>query len=260
MGNSNFLTTHSHSFANRDLLVRFFREESIAGSLAARTQIRPIGNSDVLIISLADPQPQKAMDVVNTLIRVYNEETVEDKNQIAENTLDFVQERLTYLDQELSDVESSEESYKVSSDIPAGLETAVAEVLSKTNMLESEIEALEIQINLMQTLESRLNPDGNLYELLPSGILEEQPFIEDGITRINDLILERESKLRNATVNNPVIKDLDQTHIKSASASELIDGPVDCQEGTFSRGSWGKSSKSKDSMTELMKRRGENVN
>ena len=62
--------------------------------------------SSILTLSLKDSSPARAEDMLNTLINVYNEEAVKDKNQVAVNTANFINERLIIIESELGSVES----------------------------------------------------------------------------------------------------------------------------------------------------------
>lgn len=53
-------------------------------------------DSSILTLSLKDSSPIRAEDVLNMLITVYNEEAVRDKNQVAVNTADFINEATDY--------------------------------------------------------------------------------------------------------------------------------------------------------------------
>ena len=68
--------------------------------------------ASILTLSLKDSSPQRAEDVVNTLIAVYNEAALKDKNQVAVNTANFINERLVIIGQELGDVETDLETFK----------------------------------------------------------------------------------------------------------------------------------------------------
>ena len=46
--------------------------------------------SSILTLSLKDDSPERAEDVLNTLITVYNEDAINDKNQVAVNTANFI--------------------------------------------------------------------------------------------------------------------------------------------------------------------------
>ena len=73
--------------------------------------------SSILNISIRDTSPLRATDVINTLVAVYNEEAIRDKNQVAINTADFINDRLIIIENELGDVESDLEKYKKNNQI-----------------------------------------------------------------------------------------------------------------------------------------------
>lgn len=79
------------------------------GSLGIRQEEE---ESSILTLSLKDFSAARAEDMLNMLITVYNEEAVKDKNQVAVNTANFINERLIIIGQELGDVESNLESFK----------------------------------------------------------------------------------------------------------------------------------------------------
>ncbi|MBQ1658287.1 MAG: chromosome partitioning protein ParA, partial [Clostridia bacterium] len=68
--------------------------------------------SAVIDLTYNDVNIRRAEDVINTLIDVYNESWVKDKNQIAVATSEFITERLKMIEQELGGVESRISSYK----------------------------------------------------------------------------------------------------------------------------------------------------
>jgi hypothetical protein len=71
----------------------------------------------ILHVSLRDYNTARAEDVLNTLINIYNEETVKDKNQAMTNASNFINERLVLIEKELGTVESDIEDYKRSNDM-----------------------------------------------------------------------------------------------------------------------------------------------
>src|SRR5690606_23178123 len=85
----------------------------LANSYSRKLQVSQVNKeSTVLEISLIDPVPEKGVDILTKLVEVYNNEAVEDKNLIAANTIEFIDERLKFLISELSDVEKDVEEYK----------------------------------------------------------------------------------------------------------------------------------------------------
>src|SRR5690606_21491753 len=99
--------------AGKIITVQFNDLTKTAGSYNNRISINHVNkDASVLAIALIDAVPQKAQDVINKLIEVYNRDAIEDKNQIAENTVKFIDDRLSYLVGELEGVEKDVEAYK----------------------------------------------------------------------------------------------------------------------------------------------------
>ena len=68
-----------------------------------------LGSEDATIINLSidDASIQKAEDILNTLIEVYNEKWIQDKNQIAVSTSQFIGDRLSVIESELGNVDEN---------------------------------------------------------------------------------------------------------------------------------------------------------
>ena len=75
-------------------------------------------NADVISLSIKDVSTQRAQDILNTLIAVYNENWVRDKNQIANSTSVFINDRLRVIEGELAGVDSDISAYKSENMIP----------------------------------------------------------------------------------------------------------------------------------------------
>lgn len=74
--------------------------------------------ASVLDLSISDESPDRAKDVLLTLIDVYNEKWVKDKNRMAESTSEFIEERLTNLTKELENVDEKISDYKSANLLP----------------------------------------------------------------------------------------------------------------------------------------------
>lgn len=74
--------------------------------------------ASVIDLTINDVSIQRAEDILNTLISVYNENWVRDKNQIAVSTSMFINERLGIIEQELGNVDENISSYKSENLLP----------------------------------------------------------------------------------------------------------------------------------------------
>ena len=98
--------------------------------------------ASILTMSLKDSSPTRAEDVLNMLIDVYNEAAIRDKNQVAVNTANFINERLVIISQELGGVESELEAFKRTNLIMDIGSTAGSYI---TDARESNNEMLEVE-------------------------------------------------------------------------------------------------------------------
>ena len=70
--------------------------------------------STVIVLTMKDRFPSRADAVLRTLIDVYNEHWVENKNRSARNTTAFINDRLIVIEKELGGVEENLKDYKSS--------------------------------------------------------------------------------------------------------------------------------------------------
>lgn len=164
--------------------------------------------SDIITLSLKDVDRQRGKDILNKLIEIYNQDAGNDKNLIAQNTAEFLQERLTLISNELKDIEKQIENYKSKNrltDIKAEAEIFI-EKYQDINQKNTEI---EIQNNIINSAEAYLSNQKNKYEPIPSGMGISANTTE-AIRSYNNAILERNKLLQNAGIDNPVIKNIDE--------------------------------------------------
>ena len=64
------------------------------------------------MLSLEDNYPQRASDILSSLLDIYNEVWVMNKNRSARNTSDFINERLVIIEKELGGIEGELKDYK----------------------------------------------------------------------------------------------------------------------------------------------------
>ena len=63
-----------------------------------------------MTLTYLDTDAKRGDDILNTLIQVYVDESMQDKNMVIRNTAVFIDERLQLINEELGDVENNIES------------------------------------------------------------------------------------------------------------------------------------------------------
>ena len=162
--------------------------------------------TSVAVISLKNSNVQRGKDFINKLLEMYNINTNNDKNEVAQKTAEFINERIGIISKELGSTEKDLESFKRG----AGITDLTSDAqIALTGSAEYEKKRVEnqTQINLLQDLQKYMQNEG--YEVLPSNIGLQDLNLATAINRYNDVLVERKRLLRTSTENNPTIINLD---------------------------------------------------
>ena len=162
--------------------------------------------TSVVVISLENTNTRRGRDYINKLLEMYNINANNDKNEVAQKTAEFIDERIGIISKELGSTEQDLENFKRS----AGITDLNSEAqIALTGNAEYEKKRVEnqTQINLVMDLQRYMK--GNEYEVLPSNIGLQDAASAGAIDRYNQMLVERKRLLRTSTENNPTIINLD---------------------------------------------------
>ena len=164
-----------------------------------------LANKDVTVIKLSMnyPNVDKAKDIINKLVEVYNADAVNDKNAESRKTAEFIEERIANVGRDLGNVEVQKEQFKKANQIT---DLAVEGEIGLKTSAEARAKQLEVasQLELTNSLISFVSRQGN-YQVIPNNIGLDNPGAVTNITSYNQLILERNRLLENATPQNPLV-------------------------------------------------------
>lgn len=170
--------------------------------------VAELGNEDATIINLSinDTSIRKAEDILNTLIEVYNENWIRDKNQIAVSTSQFISDRLGVIESELGHVDENISSYKSEHLLP-DVQAASGLYMAQSAENNKELSTLNNQLSTAQYIRRELNTK-QLDQTLPanSGIVSAN--IETQISEYNNLVLDRNRLIANSSEKNPLVKNM----------------------------------------------------
>lgn len=170
-----------------------------------------LGSEDATIISLSidDTSIHRAEDVLGTLIQVYNEKWIQDKNQIAISTSQFINDRLGVIEGELGHVDENISSYKSEHLLP-DVQAASSLYLSQSAENKKQLLALNSQLSTAKYIRKELNRK-LLTQPLPSNSGIDNVNIQSQIGEYNTMVLERNRLLENSSEKNPLVKDLSKS-------------------------------------------------
>ncbi|MCH5330662.1 MAG: polysaccharide biosynthesis tyrosine autokinase [Alistipes sp.] len=203
-------TRSFRSDSEGELTVRRSNVNDVAASVQGRINayLRD-RNSSILDISIRDVSPVRAEDVLNTLVAVYNENWVKDRNQKTINTNNFIKERLAFIEQELGDVENEISDWKSRNlilDVGAIGSTAMGEATGA----EQELREIDNQMYMTRFVRNYLTDGQHENQLLPTNLGMTNPSIGGHIAEYNSLLLQRNNHLANSSLQNPLVMDMDE--------------------------------------------------
>lgn len=164
----------------------------------------------VVNLTLNDVSAQRAEDFLNTLIDVYNEDVIRDKNQMLLNTDQFIKDRLEILERDLGGVEDKLASFKQQNKM-INLESEAGIAVGGATQYQQEGYGLENQLQLVQMIRDYLVDPTHATELIPSNTGVSDVNIESQITEYNRLLLERDKLLKSSGAENPAVAELNET-------------------------------------------------
>ncbi|MCW3159874.1 GumC family protein [Chryseobacterium oryctis] len=178
-------------------------------------------NKDATVIglSLNYENIDKAKAILNNLVKVYNNDAIKDKNSESEVTRDFIDERINIIANDLGEVENRKERFKSSNQITDLATEAKIGLESSAEARAKQIE-VDSQLDLTNALIGFMSKQGN-GQVLPTNVGLQNPEAANNISAYNQLVIERNRLLENATPQNPLVIDLNNQI--SAMRSSVIE-------------------------------------
>ncbi len=170
--------------------------------------VLPKKESNMIEPTMLTKIPEKAKDILQKMVDVYNSTNLVDKSEVSQNTLAFIEKRLVALTNELSGVEQNVETYKVREGMTAESQTDIAYFFNKLGEYDSEVVKLEVQNSLLTSIEDILTKTDPNFDLLPTNLELKSTNLQSQIDNYNKLVLERNRLARVAGDNNPTLKNL----------------------------------------------------
>lgn len=190
---------HITAFINRPFSVLKEYVSSLSIAPTSKT-------TSVVVISLENTNTRRGRDYINKLLEMYNINANNDKNEMAQKTAEFIDERIGIISKELGSTEQDLENFKRS----AGITDLSSEAqIALTGNAEYEKKRVENQTQINLVIDLQRYMKGNEYEVLPSNIGLQDAASAGAIDRYNQMLVERKRLLRTSTENNPTIINLD---------------------------------------------------
>lgn len=190
-----------------ELSLHFASLESRVNQLQKETEVNLV-NKDATVIGLGMNYPQidKAKDLLDNLVLAYNMDAIDDKKFESKKTLEFIEDRIAKVAEELGQVENQKESFKSANKI-ADIETEAKINLESSAAARAKQIETEAQLELTNALIGYVGKSGT-YQALPSNVGLASPDATANMGAYNALVLERNRLLESATPQHPAVVEV----------------------------------------------------
>lgn len=193
---------------DKTILVSFGSLDGVVEAYRGGLQVNLTDKNSTLIeLSLQDPVREKAREILDGLIRQYNQEAIEDKNQVSLSTAEFIEDRLDIISGELDSVESGKQEFKTENRL-TDIQAESQLFIENASEFRKEQLEVETQLELANSMIDYLNDREKEGALLPANLGFSEQSLVAAIQSYNQMVLERNRILSGSTELNPVIVNL----------------------------------------------------
>ena len=193
---------------DKDITVTWINSAARAKAYSQRLKANVSGKqTSIVILSFNDNYPVRAENILNTLIDVYNDQWVHDKNRAARNTSEFINERLVVIEQELGGIETDLKEYKEQNKL-TDMEALSQSYLEESSEYATKSFEVNNQLAIAQYIRDYLTEPTNATALIPANSGLTSADIENQIAEYNQIVLQRDKLIASSSEQNPLISDL----------------------------------------------------
>lgn len=209
VGKIKLIETNKYPDWKNEIVVTWMSPMLRAKSYLSRYNVSVVGKqSSVISLTLTDNYPMRAENILATIINIYNEIWVDNKNKAAVTTSKFIEERLKTLEKDLGSVEDSLKNFKESKKIP-DIQAVSSLYLKQSSEYGSKTFEMRSQLSIAKDVKEHINDPRYADDFIPANTGLNSPSLEQQIKSYNETLLKRKNLIKESTIDNPAIADLD---------------------------------------------------
>jgi len=197
-------------FNGKKVRVTHTTVEQATNAFGAALKSSELDKESTLVgIQYTDQNIQRAEDILNAVLEAYKVSIINDKNQVAESTAKFIDERIDLISRELSDVEGKLAQFKQQNRLVSFKEDAT-NYLQQNQAARQRSVQIEAQVGMVKYLLDNLRDKAVENNIIPTLGAITDAGLQTQIMKYNELTLERNRLIQNTSENSPRILQVDQ--------------------------------------------------
>lgn len=225
-GTLNILPSRTTSALEGVQKIKIENPSWVAARLSGSLSISYARNSaTILRISCTTSLPPQGIDVIKTLVSIYNQDIIAEKNLSALQTEAFIIERLALIAGELQDVEIEVEKYRRDKQI-TDISAEAGMYLSQTSEADQRLADVDAKNEMVSSVEKIVSTQDD-YTPIPQVI--DDPALSAMIDAYNKKLAQRAAMLEGGTENNPIVQNMQEDLARSKN--EIYRGLSNVKQG-----------------------------
>ncbi|SJZ99279.1 GumC family protein [Sediminibacterium ginsengisoli] len=188
--------------------IRWEPAANTASEIAGSLGVAPLSQrTTIIVLSLRGSSPERCAEILNNIIQAYKTVNLEEKNRIAGNTIQFIDQRLAIVTQELGGVETNLKEFKTANKFISAT-NQLQQFMEDYSATDKTILDLEIRKQVIGSIEDFINNPANADRIIPSNLGVDDGTLTALIVKYNELILRKERETPMQAPSSLVIADI----------------------------------------------------
>ncbi len=196
----------STNSGKKQMYFSLYDPQAVAAGLLMGLKITPNKQSAIVELSYKDPIPQRAVDIINQLITIYDKVSINEKNTLAVNTLAFINEQLNAAAQDLDSIERKIQQFRSGSNA-IDISVQGATFLKNVSENDQKLGDVNIQLSMLNQVE-KFVANKQEGEMLAPSTLGVDPSLSALVTRLQTAETEYAKLKKTVGENNTSLKSL----------------------------------------------------
>ncbi|HVE61293.1 MAG TPA: polysaccharide biosynthesis tyrosine autokinase, partial [Chitinophagaceae bacterium] len=201
-----FLPNDDRDMTDKKFYFSLIPPFNYANYFLSNLELIPTKNSAIIAVNIKDESPVRAANVVNELLKVYSLSLSREKQELAANTLRFVEARLKSVSHDLDSIERKIERLK--SDNAVDLSAQGSMYLQNVNAADQKLGEVNSQLSILNTVESYVQSKSVQGGIVPSALGVNDPILSQLLDKLYSTELQYEQLKSTTAENNPMMVSL----------------------------------------------------
>ena len=193
---------------SKPMFFKISSKDKLTMAYLSKLSVYPDNDSGSLLrLNFISSHRGKGEEILSEVIETYIEKTINYQNELAENTIKMIDDRLKLLSGEIEDVANTVVDFKTKN-VVTDVASNADSYIQQANEYKNKVAEYQTQINVLTGIEQSLLA-GDMSSTIGGSYSINDPALMNLIERYNEAYLRKQNLSQSAVTSNPLIVSLD---------------------------------------------------